>query len=77
MKHPVERTFAKIHRVMKEGGVCVLGFRPKEDPHAASFPETVYTLYSRDVVRDLLSDVGFANTSRWASRPRSRSRSGR
>jgi ubiquinone/menaquinone biosynthesis C-methylase UbiE len=51
----------EIHRVMKDSGVCVLGFRPKEDPHAASFPETVYTFYSRDVVRDLLFDVGFAN----------------
>ena len=51
----------EIHRVMKERAVCVLGFRPKEDPHAASFPETVYTFYARDVVRDLLFDVGFAN----------------
>ncbi len=46
---------------MKESGVCVLGFRPKEDPHAANVPETVYTFYPRDVVRDLLFDVGFAN----------------
>ena len=51
----------EIHRVMRHRGVCVLGFRPKEDPHAASFPETVYTFYSRDVVRDLLFDAGFAN----------------
>jgi len=51
----------EIHRVMKGSGVCVLGFRPKEDPHAASFPETVYTFYSRDVVHDLFFDVGFAN----------------
>lgn len=58
--NPVEH-LREIHRVMKPGGVCVLGFRPKEDPHAASFPETVYTFYSRDVVRDLLFDAGFAN----------------
>jgi ubiquinone/menaquinone biosynthesis C-methylase UbiE len=51
----------ELHRVMKQDGVCVLGFRPKEDPHAASFPETVYTFYSREAVRDLLFDVGFAN----------------
>jgi ubiquinone/menaquinone biosynthesis C-methylase UbiE len=51
----------ELHRVMKSEGVCVLGFRPKEDPHAASFPATVYTFYSRDAVRDLLFDVGFAN----------------
>jgi len=51
----------ELHRVMKRSGVCVLGFRPKEDPHAASFPETVYTFYSRDAVRDLLFDAGFAD----------------
>lgn len=51
----------EIHRVMKSSGVCVLGFRPKEDPHASSFPETVYAFRSREVVRDLLFDVGFAN----------------
>ncbi|TMA81966.1 MAG: methyltransferase domain-containing protein [Deltaproteobacteria bacterium] len=51
----------ELHRVMKSRAVCVLGFRPKEDPHAASFPETVYRFYSREVVRDLLFDVGFAN----------------
>lgn len=51
----------ELHRVMKTNGVCVLGFRPKEDPRAASFPDTVYTFYSREAVRDLLFDVGFAN----------------
>ena len=51
----------ELHRVMKSRAVCVLGFRPKEDPRAASFPETVYRFYSREVVRDLLFDVGFAN----------------
>jgi ubiquinone/menaquinone biosynthesis C-methylase UbiE len=51
----------ELHRVMKSDGVCVLGFRPKEDPHAASFPDTVYTFYSRETVRDLLFDVGFGN----------------
>jgi ubiquinone/menaquinone biosynthesis C-methylase UbiE len=51
----------ELHRVMRSNGICVLGFRPKEDPQAASFPETVYTFYSRDAVRDLLFDVGFAN----------------
>lgn len=57
-RNPTEH-LREIHRVMKDNGVCVLGFRPKEDPHAASFPETVYTFFSRDVVRDLLFDVGF------------------
>lgn len=51
----------EIHRVMRDSGVCVLGFRPKEDPHTASFPETVYTFYPRDVVRGILFDVGFAD----------------
>jgi ubiquinone/menaquinone biosynthesis C-methylase UbiE len=51
----------ELHRVLKPAGVCVLGFRPKEDPHAASFPETVYGFYARDAVRELLVEVGFAN----------------
>ena len=51
----------ELRRVMKGNGVCVLGFRPKEDPHAASFPGAVYKFYSREAVRDLLFDVGFAS----------------
>jgi ubiquinone/menaquinone biosynthesis C-methylase UbiE len=51
----------ELHRVMKPEATLVLGFRPKEDPHAASFPETVYTFYSRDAVRELLLGVGFAS----------------
>ncbi|MBI3769860.1 MAG: methyltransferase domain-containing protein [Deltaproteobacteria bacterium] len=51
----------ELHRVLKTSGVCVLGFRPKEDPRAADFPETVYTFHTRDDVRRLLSSVGFAD----------------
>jgi len=49
----------ELRRVLQTNGVCVLGFRPKEDPHATGFPETVYTFYPRDEVRHLLSSVGF------------------
>ena len=49
----------ELRRVLKPDGVCVLGFRPKEDPHAAGFPETIYTFYPRNEVRHLLLSVGF------------------
>jgi ubiquinone/menaquinone biosynthesis C-methylase UbiE len=52
----------EVYRVLKRRhGVCVLGFRPQEDPHAADFPETVYTFHTRDSVRRILSGVGFAD----------------
>ena len=50
----------EIHRVCREGGRFVLGFGPKEDARAvAEFPGTVYTFYSIDQARDLMSRSGF------------------
>jgi hypothetical protein len=42
----------------------VLAFGPKEDARAvAAFPESVYTFYSVDESRDLLSMAGFYNVT--------------
>ncbi len=46
---------------MMDGGVCVLGFRPKERPARRKFSGDGPHVLSRDVVRDLLFDLGFAN----------------
>jgi len=51
----------ELYRVLKAGGVCVLAFRSKDDPHAADFPTTVYTFHRPDDVRRLLASVGFAD----------------
>ncbi len=33
----------EVHRVLRDNGVCVVGFRPKDDRQTANFPASVYT----------------------------------
>ena len=50
----------EIYRVCQVSGRFLLAFGPKEDARAvAAFPESVYTFYSIDEARDLMSRSGF------------------
>lgn len=49
----------EVHRVLREDGRFVLGFRPKEDPATVDFPASVYSFYTSDQVRVLLQQAGF------------------
>ena len=50
----------EIRRVCREGGRFVLAFGLKENTRSvAVFPESVYTFYSVDETRNLLSKAGF------------------
>jgi ubiquinone/menaquinone biosynthesis C-methylase UbiE len=51
----------ELHRVLRDGGRFVLGFRPREDEAAADFPDTVYRFYTGDEVLRLLQAAGFAD----------------
>ena len=51
----------EVARVLRPGGLLVLGFRPKDDPACRDFPETVYTFYGRDEGRGLLEKAGFTD----------------
>ncbi|MEE8580905.1 MAG: class I SAM-dependent methyltransferase, partial [Myxococcota bacterium] len=50
----------EIHRVLRSGGLLLLGFRPKDDPRVvADLPQTVYKLYTLSEVKKLLEESGF------------------
>jgi ubiquinone/menaquinone biosynthesis C-methylase UbiE len=51
----------EIGRVLRPGGRLVLGFTRKDSPHAASFPDDVYSFYRDDEVEQLLLDAGLAS----------------
>ena len=54
-----EQHLREIHRVLKAGGRCVIGFAPRGERVNADFPATVYRFCSSDEVRTLLERVGF------------------
>lgn len=49
----------ELRRVLRGGGSLVLGFTPKQHPRTASFPADIYTFYSDDDVRTMLTAAGF------------------
>jgi ubiquinone/menaquinone biosynthesis C-methylase UbiE len=50
----------EIQRVLRPGGLLLLGFRPKDDPAVvARAPETIYTLRTLGEVKQLLEGSGF------------------
>jgi ubiquinone/menaquinone biosynthesis C-methylase UbiE len=51
----------EIHRVLRKGGVLVLGFTAKDSPRTASFPADVYTFYDDTQVREMLATAGFGS----------------
>ena len=54
----------EVHRVCRLGSRFVLVFGPKEDPYAvASFPKSVYRVYSIEEIADLLSRAGFRDVN--------------
>lgn len=59
----------EIRRICRVGGRLLLAFGPKEDARAmAAFPKSVYTFYSVDESRDLLSMAGFCNVTMFSER---------
>lgn len=56
---PAEPHLREIARVLKSGGLFVLGFRPAEDAAVTTrFPEDVYAFRTRPAVEALLLDAG-------------------
>ena len=54
----------EIRRVLRTGGLVLLGFRPKDDPRVESeLPKTVYKLYALKEVEGMLSESGFQQVS--------------
>jgi ubiquinone/menaquinone biosynthesis C-methylase UbiE len=51
----------EIRRVLRPGSELVLGLTPKDSPRTASFPAEVYTFYSEDEIRSMLSAAGFGS----------------
>jgi ubiquinone/menaquinone biosynthesis C-methylase UbiE len=51
----------EIRRVLRPGGLLVLGYTREDSPHAASFPADVYTFYDDAHIERLLSDSGFSS----------------
>ena len=50
----------EIRRVLRKGGLFLLGFRPKDDPAVvAQAPATVYTLHTIADVKELLEESGY------------------
>ena len=58
--HEPRGELREIHRVLRQGGLLLLGFRPKDDPAAvARSPESVYALRSLSEVEELLRETGW------------------
>ena len=49
----------EVHRVLKNGGIFVLGFRPRGEAGTDNFPPSVYTFHSADEVHSMLAAAGF------------------
>jgi ubiquinone/menaquinone biosynthesis C-methylase UbiE len=52
----------EVHRVLRNGGRFVIGFRDKRDPAAANFPAPLYTFYDTVWVRERLAQAGFRSS---------------
>ena len=58
--HEPRGELREIHRVLRQGGLLLLGFRPKDDPAVvARSPESVYALRSVREVEELLGETGW------------------
>jgi ubiquinone/menaquinone biosynthesis C-methylase UbiE len=56
------RELRELARVLKPGGLLVLGFREPSDATAASFPTSIYRFRSSGEVEALLGSAGFVET---------------
>jgi arsenite methyltransferase len=52
---------AELHRVLKDGGLLVVGFSPRAALEKMSFTKHGFRYYEPDEVRALLDDAGFAD----------------
>jgi len=57
-----QREVRELARVLKPGGLLVLGFREPSDAAVATFPATVYRFRSAQEVEALLASAGFVAT---------------
>jgi ubiquinone/menaquinone biosynthesis C-methylase UbiE len=52
---------SEIHRVLKQHGLLILSFNPKEEMQKGIYPPDIFTLYSLSQVEDLLQEHQFSN----------------
>jgi len=55
-----ESYFSEMYRVVKAGGMTVVGFRDKEQMSKLDLDQNVFSTYTQDEVVRLLSDAGFS-----------------
>ena len=60
--------FSELRRVVRPGGLLVLGFRPEDESTAAGFPVSVYTFRPAGQICSALEDAGFAEIELTESR---------
>jgi ubiquinone/menaquinone biosynthesis C-methylase UbiE len=54
----------ELHRVLKPGGRLAIGLRPQAPGSGAGdFPDTVYTFYETEAVRELVAQSGFGRAT--------------
>jgi ubiquinone/menaquinone biosynthesis C-methylase UbiE len=53
---------AEIHRVLKPGGMLVIGFRNKAQMESLNLDRTIFTCYSENELLDLLAGNGFCHS---------------
>jgi len=53
----------ECRRVLSEGGVFVVGFRPKTEQAESEFPPSIFTFRTVEQVSRLLPEAGFSDVT--------------